>query len=67
MLGTESDAKEHFCPLTFSLASSHQHGEGIFECKASGCMGWNWFDPKSKGKERRGFCGMAGRPLAAET
>jgi hypothetical protein len=66
MLVTENDANEQFCPLTFSVVGSHEHGEAIFQCKASGCMAWNWHDKKDAGKNRRGFCGMAGKPSSAE-
>jgi hypothetical protein len=35
-------------------------------CIASNCAAWRWVDPASRyvNGERKGFCGLAGRPIA---
>lgn len=57
------------------IANRNQEGDPISEskCIASRCMMWRWFDSPVMGAfreaetgiprpERRGFCGLAGRP-----
>jgi len=34
-------------------------------CVADDCMMWRWFD-MSDAEERRGFCGLAGKPVIAK-
>lgn len=62
MLVNEHEARELFCPQAFPLIGlKAEHGEGIYTCKGSGCMCWNWLDSKKKGPEQQGYCGLSGR------
>lgn len=52
--------------------NNHPANDGsLCNCIGSACMMWRWYDHENKHyhddpakkKPRRGFCGMAGRPL----
>ena len=63
MLITVFDRGGLLCPM--KLRNLHklteEHG-----CEAAGCMAWRWHDKPGRRaeEERRGYCGLAGRPLA---
>jgi hypothetical protein len=57
MSATEKEAKFLFCPLL-----TGPDGKLRF-CQAAQCMMWRWRGDES-GEQARGFCGLAGAPLA---
>ena len=73
---TETEAREKWCPMArVDGANRTSHCEELngAMCIASRCMMWRWFDSPVRGAfreaehgtprpERRGFCGLAGRP-----
>lgn len=63
---TENEAAKIGCPLltlTFGLyQGSFTVGDGVC-CQGSRCMMWRWQAKRLDGGERRGFCGLAGRPI----
>ena len=65
MILTEEDAKEKAC---CNWAILYMEGPPKRPCLASGCMSWRWFDDalrceaRPRRSDRRGFCGLAGRP-----
>ena len=59
MILTEKEAKEKNCP-----GDRFNSWEGTAHCVASGCMAWRWAEFHIQAtKERRGYCGLAGKPL----
>ena len=39
------------------------HPSGWLKCVGEHCMAWQWLDdPSVEGGERRGYCGMVGKP-----
>jgi hypothetical protein len=67
MLVTEKEAAKIGCPL-LTLAFGYQ---GRFteadhvRCQGSRCMLWRWDAEQSLVEtERKGFCGLAGKPLS---
>jgi hypothetical protein len=59
MLIEEKTAKDMFCPIAFSKL---EIGKVPLSCQGSKCMAWRWPDDHGTA----GYCGMAGRPPAAE-
>jgi len=60
MILTETEAISKFCPYTTSINT------GKF-CRGSLCMAWRWSNilfPDSP--SRPGYCGLAGKPEAAD-
>jgi len=70
MLVTENQAAKIGCPL-LTLAFGYQ---GRFteadhvHCQGSRCMLWRWQAgrPSPDGHQRRGFCGLGGKPWSGE-
>jgi len=59
MLITEFDGNSCLCPMSkYSLdKNNEEHG-----CQTSSCMAWRWYDKPDCEGERRGYCGLAGKP-----
>lgn len=55
MLIEEIVASEKMCPQRANAVERLSH------CSGAGCMAWRWH-----GKEGAGYCGLAGRPDAAD-
>ena len=62
---TEDQARQMWCPQSRDF----EWGSGVVTlksdcCKASECMAWRWIENACEQKpgERRGFCGLAGKP-----
>jgi hypothetical protein len=45
---------------------SNMPNEQANTCAGSNCAAWRWFDHANTQKIRRGFCGLAGKPLFGE-
>ncbi|MDL2207148.1 hypothetical protein LJC09_03340 [Desulfovibrio sp. OttesenSCG-928-F20] len=59
MLITELEGSGYLCPMGMSHLGEHNEG---CECKTTECMAWRWYDKPDCEGERRGYCGMAGKP-----
>jgi len=68
MLTTENEAAKIGCPLLTLAFGLFQGGFRVADgvcCQGSGCMMWRWLaepSPPDDG-DRKGFCGLAGRPM----
>lgn len=67
MLVTEEEATGKLCPLLFSQPVETGMYKPSYYCSASGCMAWRWWwnSDSKKSDERKGFCGIAGKPMQA--
>ena len=65
MLFTDYEGTEYVCPVK----TYYDHLEERYEepkCEASCCIAWRWYDKPDCGGDRRGYCGLAGRPQHEE-
>lgn len=73
MIVTHVEATRHECRVMFI----QRGGASVVPaaCSGPGCMHWRWFDMKLRkpaeqaeryAKERRGYCGMGGKPEHTE-
>ena len=58
MLITEVDSYDTLCPMR--MLNPDKPGR-YYGCETSRCMAWRWYDNPDT-DERRGYCGLAGRP-----
>jgi hypothetical protein len=68
MLTTENEAAKIGCPLLTLAFGLFQGGFRVADgvcCQGSRCMMWRWQAerPSPDDDERRGFCGLADRPV----
>lgn len=74
MLFTEKESKAKWCPFVRAMNFQPMEGQNPavnresnnFNCIASACAAWRWSEYErderghTRGKDRRGFCGLAG-------
>lgn len=68
MLLTEMEARGRLCPNTMNPALASRDFDATYTpaprpCVSLGCMAWRWWEPATELYERRGYCGLAGRPV----
>ena len=66
MLITELEGFEYMCPVrNYYDTADERHEER--DCETVRCMAWRWYDkPDCEEGERRGYCGLAGKPQHEE-
>jgi hypothetical protein len=71
MVLTEKNTAAKTCPVSRGAPIDESHPYmGTRPCVGSSCMAWRWYDPterwedghKRRVDERRGYCGLAGKP-----
>jgi len=54
--------REIFCPMKLMLKDKWDNNR---DCEFNNCMAWRWYEPSGP-KQRRGYCGLAGKPQYEE-
>ena len=65
MLIGEYEGSERRCPMKlYRFVDEHneERGSADRDCETTDCMAWRWYDKPDCGDERRGYCGLAGKP-----
>ncbi len=64
MLIGEYEGSGHLCPMKLHsfLDDGEERVPDNRDCETTNCMAWRWYDKSDSGSERRGYCGMAGKP-----
>ncbi len=68
MLLTEEQMREKWCPMLGGKDLISRHDKNVpFTCRciASDCAAWRWTTLVHSDGERRGYCGLVGRPEGA--
>ena len=65
MLITEIEGLQYLCPTRgYYNAADERYEE--HDCETLRCMAWRWYDKPDCEDERRGYCGLAGKPQHEE-
>ena len=70
MLITELDGMGRHCPMklySFIDEYNEERGSPDRDCETTNCMAWRWYDKPNCDGERRGYCGLAGKPQYKES
>jgi len=59
MLCAEREAKFKYCPLLKT------HDDKMKFCQGTMCMMWRFADQNEQGPDGKGYCGLAGNPVAS--
>ena len=64
MLIGEYDGNGHLCPMKLHsvLDDGEERTPDNRDCETTDCMAWRWYDKLDCEGERRGYCGLAGKP-----
>lgn len=67
MIATPIQAREKCCPQSMGVWLNQGPEDSGYAtadtCVAARCMAWRWLDDNERpNPERRGYCGLAGRP-----